>query len=453
MEEALAARRAVQNAQAQASVRRGMIRYVVLVVDCSSAMDVSNDAAFQPDRWSVVVAKVTDFLREFLKQNPLSYVQLVSMQTAKAIRLTDFSGIETAHCYALAALKPNGEASLQIALAEACASLRLAPSYSTREILIVHSTITTCDPNDIFTTIAAARKLRVRVSVVSISCEVFIFRHVTEETRGDFHVCRDAQDLIETLRRYITPLETLEDEDGDGGSGSESQNAAFVQMGFPTQKKDVHHSLCITTQTFEQEGYDCPRCKTKVHQLPVRCPVCSLALVLSSHLARSYHHLSPLQDFEHPTDGATGEREAVPVDQLCYACKQPQPPSAREEAAAAAAGLVAGASAEDTADMMDDLGIRRSNNGSGGNGGGSAGGSSGGAAAATGRRGGGGGGGEEEDEEDDEVGGGSAAELRAAAELDSAGDRFFQCPLCLNLFCSECNDFIHYSLHNCPGCL
>lgn len=87
MEDALAARRAVQNASAQASVRRGMIRYVVLVVDCSSAMNLHTDGAFQPDRWSVVVAKTTDFIREFLKQNPLSYVQLVSMQNCKAIRV------------------------------------------------------------------------------------------------------------------------------------------------------------------------------------------------------------------------------------------------------------------------------------------------------------------------------------------------------------------------------
>ena len=64
-------------------------------------------------------------------------------------------------------------------------------------------------------------------------------------------------DLIETLRRYITPLETLDD-------GLSERNAAFVQMGFPTQKVDAHPSLCITTQTFEREGYDCPRCKTKV---------------------------------------------------------------------------------------------------------------------------------------------------------------------------------------------
>lgn len=121
-------------------------------------------------------------------------------------QLTDFSGIETAHCYALAALKPSGEASLQIALAEACSSLRLAPSYATREILIVHSTITTCDPSDVFSTIAAAKKLRIRCSVISISSEVYIFRHVTEETNGDFHVCQGATGRFVVVRFHGAAL-------------------------------------------------------------------------------------------------------------------------------------------------------------------------------------------------------------------------------------------------------
>jgi len=383
MDQVASARAAVKNAQALASVRRGMIRYVVLIVDCSQAMELHTDPGYQPDRWSVVVAKVTDFVKEFLKQNPLSYVQLVSMQNCKAVRLTDFSGIETAHCYALAALKPSGEASLQVALAEACKSLRLAPSYSTREILVVHSSITTCDPSDIFATLAVAQNLNIRCSVASISCEVYIFRHVAEATNGEFNVCQDSAHFIETMRKYITPLETLDD--------GRSHNAAFVQMGFPTQKIDAHPSLCITTQTFEREGYDCPRCKTKVHQLPVRCPVCSLALVLSSHLARSYHHLSPLQDFEHPT-------QAVPPEQLCFACKQPM--TAAQKLAAAQQAMA-------------------------------------------------------ESQKQKVAAGGELSITEADLEFDtelSTNEHFYECPLCFHLFCGECNDFIHYSLHNCPGC-
>jgi transcription initiation factor TFIIH subunit 2 len=439
MDEVAAARRAVKSAQEWASVRRGMIRYVVVVVDCSMAMDLSTDGAFQPDRWSVVVAKMTDFIREFLKQNPLSYVQLISMQNCKAIKLTDFSGIDTAHCYALAALKPSGEASLQIALAEACSSLRLAPSYSTREILVLHSTTTTCDPADIFTTVAAVKKLRVRCSVLSISCEVYIFRHVSQETNGDFHVCQDPADLIETLRRYITPLETLDD--------GTPHNAAFVRMGFPTQKVDAHASLCITTQTFEREGYDCPQCKTKVHQLPVRCPICGLALVLSSHLARSYHHLSPLQEFERPI-------HLVPPEQLCFACKEPAyiaETGGENKVGGAATTASASGPGEAGRDGAGRSSSSRASSAPAGGGGGGSGGGSGGETGGKTRpgakqppdRAARGGPRDEDDDYEDDV-----------YETDaSIIDRFYECPLCKNLFCEECNDFIHHSLHNCPGCL
>ena len=60
-----------------------------------------------------------------------------------------------------------------------------------------------------------------------LPCQVYIFRHLTEETDGDFHVCQDAPDLIETLRRYITPLEVLADGQGDDGG---ERTAAFVQV-------------------------------------------------------------------------------------------------------------------------------------------------------------------------------------------------------------------------------
>jgi len=28
----------------------------------------------------------------------------------------------------------------------------------------------------------------------------------------------------------------------------------------------------------------------------------------------------------------------------------------------------------------------------------------------------------------------------------------FSCPACSRFFCSDCDDYVHESLHNCPGC-
>ena len=45
------------------------------------------------------------------------------------------------------------------------------------------------------------------------------------------------------------------------------------------------------------EGYVCPRCQSFCCELPTECLVCGLSLVLSPHLARSYHHLFPVLPF------------------------------------------------------------------------------------------------------------------------------------------------------------
>jgi transcription initiation factor TFIIH subunit 2 len=44
-------------------------------------------------------------------------------------------------------------------------------------------------------------------------------------------------------------------------------------------------------------GYICARCNSKICDLPTDCPVCELTLVSSPHLARSYHHLFPVDNF------------------------------------------------------------------------------------------------------------------------------------------------------------
>ncbi|XP_068846867.1 general transcription factor IIH subunit 2 isoform X4 [Capricornis sumatraensis] len=62
-------------------------------------------------------------------------------------------------------------------------------------------------------------------------------------------------------------------------------------------------------------GYFCPQCRAKYCELPVECKICGLTLVSAPHLARSYHHLFPLDAFQEiPLEGHNGER-------FCYACQ------------------------------------------------------------------------------------------------------------------------------------
>lgn len=57
----------------------------------------------------------------------------------------------------------------------------------------------------------------------------------------------------------------------------------------------------------------CPNCNTKVCSLPTVCPSCDLMLILSTHLARSYHHLMPLKTFQEVPVPAPAAPPAAPA--------------------------------------------------------------------------------------------------------------------------------------------
>jgi transcription initiation factor TFIIH subunit 2 len=87
--------------------------------------------------------------------------------------------------------------------------------------------------------------------------------------------------------------------------------AELIEMGFPTQHKSEVEILSAVTHEFCKEGYQCPRCKAMLQELPSTCPICRLSCVASPHLARSFHHLFPVPLFEkvsiRPKLAATGE--------------------------------------------------------------------------------------------------------------------------------------------------
>lgn len=61
-------------------------------------------------------------------------------------------------------------------------------------------------------------------------------------------------------------------------------------------------------------GYSCPQCGSKYCELPVECRACGLTLVSAPHLARSYHHLFPVQSYI--------ELEKNDFDGYCNGCQK-----------------------------------------------------------------------------------------------------------------------------------
>lgn len=147
---------------------------------------------FKPSRMAVVAKHVEAFVREFFDQNPLSQIGLVAIKDGIANCLTDMGGSPESHIKALMKkLECSGDASLQNALELVHEYLVQIPSYGHREVLILYSALSTCDPGDIMETIQRCKKSKIRCSIVGLSAEMFICKHICQETGGSYSIALD----------------------------------------------------------------------------------------------------------------------------------------------------------------------------------------------------------------------------------------------------------------------
>ena len=181
------------------------------------------------------------------------------------------------------------------------------------------------DPSDIHETIGALITDRIRVSVVGISAQVAICAELCSKTNGGdesgYRIALDEQHFRDLLIEFTTPPATRTEE---------QSTATLLMMGFPSRtlaaSDTINYCACHNRPT--REGYDCTRCGSRVCRLPAECPGCGLTLILSTHLARSYHHLFPLRNWVEVPWSQAGRSEA------CYACLTPfpEPPKAKAKA-------------------------------------------------------------------------------------------------------------------------
>jgi transcription initiation factor TFIIH subunit 2 len=170
-------------------------------------------------------------------------------------------------------------------------------------------------------------------------------------------------------------------------------------MGFPSRVVEDTPTICACHGNLTLGGYTCSRCSAKVCSLPVTCPSCQLTLLLSTHLARSYHHLFPLRNWA--TVSWQRARETDSKD--CVGCLTtfPAVPSKQELAARA----LKKERQSTTGSMLNGHADR-------------------------------------EVVEDDENG-----------EQHASESARYECRSCESHFCIDCDMFCHMVLHNCPGCL
>lgn len=204
-------------------------------------------------------------------------------------------------------------------------------------------------------------------------------------------------------------------------------------MGFPSRVTDPSPSLCACHSRPTTGGYLCSRCSSKVCSLPTTCPACSLTLILSTHLARSYHHLFPLQNWR----TVSWSRATSPAQNhraRCFSCQTPFPSnpttSTKHVAYNASDQTVDGTGNPiDTAQISIKAALSNAQNAES-----------------------------------------ASTEPSAPALLKSAratgsthkrrdGDQTvsesgrYECGTCGQFFCVDCDVFCHEIVHNCPGCM
>ena len=185
------------------SIRRGLIRYMFLAIDCSRSM-AKKDDALKPNAFECCKRIGEEFINQYFDQNPISQLGLIITRNSQARRVTELTANPKAHINKLKyiehelitdenststsssslaksksssvhnksnlrksgsgirstsaediirAPKERGDASLQHVIELGITSLQYIPEYGSREILIVYGSLSSADPGDIFNTI------------------------------------------------------------------------------------------------------------------------------------------------------------------------------------------------------------------------------------------------------------------------------------------------------------
>ncbi|XP_050666163.1 general transcription factor IIH subunit 2 isoform X10 [Leptidea sinapis] len=296
-------------------IRLGMMRHLLVAIDCSEAMS-SQD--LKPTRFMCTLKLLEKFIEEFFDQNPLSQLGLIGLKNKRAEKLTELSGNIRKHVktvQGLTNLALTGEPSLQNTLELADKVLKPLPGHASRELLVLFASLTTCDPGDITTTIQTLKTDGIRCSVIGLAAEVRICKKLCQDTGGEYGVVLDDVHYRSLLLEHTSPPPR-----------ARALDAGLVKMGFPhTQppsteadatNTDPPITVCMCHveegEGVGGDGHLCPQCRSKYCSLPVQCRTCGLTLASAPHLARSYHHLFPVEPFE--------ELKNEGQSQHCFAC-------------------------------------------------------------------------------------------------------------------------------------
>ncbi|XP_016413618.1 general transcription factor IIH subunit 2 [Sinocyclocheilus rhinocerous] len=216
--------------ESHGQVRLGMMRHLFVIIDSSRSME---DQDLKPNRLTSTLKLMEYFVEEYFDQNPISQIGIITTKNKRAEKLTDLAGNPKKHTAALKKAVDStcvGEPSLYNSLNLAMQTLKHMPAHTSKEILVVFSSLTTCDPANIYELIKTLNGLKIRVSVIGLSAEVRVCTILTRETGGSYNVILDESHFKELLMLHVKPP-----------PASSSSECSLIRMG--------NHTVIVTTFT------------------------------------------------------------------------------------------------------------------------------------------------------------------------------------------------------------
>ncbi|WVQ66673.1 uncharacterized protein L199_004860 [Kwoniella botswanensis] len=315
VESLLARGRRKRALMADTPLRRSIIRHMFIILDLSESM---MDKDFRPTRFEVILGYLRSYVVEWFDQNPLGQIGIIIMRDRLSEVLVPMGGNPQEILSVLSdkrKLEPSGEPSLQNGLMMAKGGMSHLPTTSSLETLIIFSSISTADPDGPITIHNVLQEMvdsKIRTNILSLSGEIKICKQISERTNGKFGVALDQDhlkdlmwDTIPPPATTIAPPITVGVRNALAGAAAGQQRGAagkapvgdLMVMGFPIQLPLGGETLCSCHGLLKKGGYLCPRCGSKLCDVPTDCEVCGLMVVSSPHLARSFWFLFPVANY------------------------------------------------------------------------------------------------------------------------------------------------------------
>ncbi|KAK8853359.1 hypothetical protein IAR55_004063 [Kwoniella newhampshirensis] len=317
VESLLARGRRKRALMSETPLRRSIIRHLFLILDLSESM---NDKDYRPTRFEVILGYLRSYVVEWFDQNPLGQIGIIILRDRLSEVLVPMGGNPQEILSVLSdkrRLEPSGEPSLQNGLVMAKGGMSHLPSTSSLEVLIIFSAISTADPDGSVTIHTVLNDLvnsHIRTNIVALAGEIKICRQISERTGGKFGVALEQDHLKDLLWETIPPPATTVSAaapttmsvrsalaaGGKGGAmgGAKALAGDLMVMGFPIRLPLGGETLCACHGLLKKGGYLCPRCGSKLCDVPTDCEVCGLMVVSSPHLARSFWFLFPVANYD-----------------------------------------------------------------------------------------------------------------------------------------------------------